>query len=152
MVPTFPPTKTPTLCYKFGIHRALHRGDVVALRKPTDAESVVVKRVVGLEGDVVRVRVARGRRGVIRAGKKGLWEEGEHVVVPRGCVWVEGDNEDASVDSNVFGAVSGTIQGEGRLMGGGVGYGGSCDERRLTRVMGGDRCRWGVLRDDIGSV
>ncbi|KAI5785029.1 mitochondrial inner membrane peptidase complex catalytic subunit 2 [Peziza echinospora] len=62
------------------------RGEVVLLRSPVDAEQVVVKRVVGVEGDVVR-----GRR--------------ELVVVPRGHVWVEGDEGFHSRDSNEYGPV-----------------------------------------------
>lgn len=61
-------------------------------RSPTHPEVVAVKRVVALEGDVVRTKapypVAR-------------------VKVPPGHVWVEGDGPPgSSLDSNTYGPVS----------------------------------------------
>lgn len=44
----------------------------------------MTKRVVGVAGDQMN----------------------EATTVPRGCVWVEGDNVNNSIDSNTFGAVA----------------------------------------------
>ena len=61
----------------------LHRGDVVVLEHPRRAGSEMVKRIVGLPGDLA----ADGR--LLRAGE----------------FWVEGDNPAASTDSRLFGPV-----------------------------------------------
>ena len=62
---------------------------MVVLHSPTHPGDVLVKRVVGVEGEVVETK---GHRSC-------------HVVVPRGHCWVEGDNQKSSRDSNLFGAV-----------------------------------------------
>ena len=62
---------------------------MVILHSPTHLGDVLVKRVVGVEGEVVETKGHQSR----------------HVVVPRGHCWVEGDNQKSSRDSNLFGAV-----------------------------------------------
>eukprot|EP01128_Nolandella_sp_AFSM9_P002896 TRINITY_DN1331_c0_g1_i3.p1 TRINITY_DN1331_c0_g1~~TRINITY_DN1331_c0_g1_i3.p1 ORF type:complete len:303 (-),score=50.26 TRINITY_DN1331_c0_g1_i3:127-1035(-) len=64
------------------------RGDVVNAHSPTHAGRKIVKRVIGLEGDFVYNRISR-----------------EIVKVPPGHVWLEGDNERSSHDSNHYGPV-----------------------------------------------
>lgn len=56
-----------------------------------DPERRVVKRVVGLEGDVVRTRPDSQHQQL--------------VVVPRGQLWVEGDEGFHSLDSNTYGPI-----------------------------------------------
>lgn len=56
-------------------------------RSPTEPEKTVIKRVIGLPGDVIKLRDFGG-----------LAE-----LVPPGCVWVEGDNGLNSNDSNSYG-------------------------------------------------
>ncbi|XP_072972660.1 mitochondrial ATP-independent inner membrane protease subunit 1a [Typha angustifolia] len=76
-------------------------GDVVLLLSPENPRKTVAKRVMGLEGDAVTYFVdpAEG-------------QESKTVVVPRGHVWVQGDNIYASRDSRQFGSVPyGLIQG-----------------------------------------
>ena len=65
------------------------RGDVVVLRSPSDPAELITKRLIALAGDWVQRRA--GAREVPQ--------------VPRGHVWVEGDNARFSKDSNAFGAV-----------------------------------------------
>ncbi|KAI5839324.1 mitochondrial inner membrane peptidase complex catalytic subunit 2 [Morchella snyderi] len=72
----------------------LRRGQVVLYRSPMDPEKVVVKRVVGLEGDVIRTRKPCPERVV---------------TVPEGQVWVEGDEAFHSVDSNNYGPISSAL-------------------------------------------
>ena len=73
---------------RWSVHRAeWRRGDVALLSSPHDRRKKLIKRVVGLEGDWIRAR------------------SGELIVVPRGKIWVEGDNNANSSDSNDFGAV-----------------------------------------------
>lgn len=55
-----------------------------------EPEKVVIKRVVGLEGDMIRTRKSCAERVV---------------TVPQGQVWVEGDEGFHSVDSNNYGPV-----------------------------------------------
>jgi inner membrane protease subunit 2 len=83
----------------------LKRGDVVALRKPSNPEEFAIKRVVGLPGDrIVRVRnQAEGNEKL--ASKLGLYAVPKEVVVPSGHVWVEGDNWRDTFDSNDYGAI-----------------------------------------------
>lgn len=106
--------------------RELKRGDVVTFWKPHRAGEVSIKRVVGVEGDVV----ALGERGekVYSSGNIGVGGnsgtgkrfgpfdglgdgdtevvEPGTVVVPHGHIWVEGDNWRKSYDSNDFGPIS----------------------------------------------
>ena len=65
------------------------KGDVVILHSPTHPGDVLVKRVLGEEGEEVETKGYRTRQ----------------VVVPEGHCWLEGDNIRASRDSNLFGPV-----------------------------------------------
>ena len=65
------------------------RGDLVVLHSPTDPAEMVLKRVVAMGGDWVRRRD----------------QDQQFVHVPTGYVWVEGDNERFSNDSNAYGPV-----------------------------------------------
>ncbi|GAM85223.1 hypothetical protein ANO11243_032270 [Dothideomycetidae sp. 11243] len=84
------------LVRKYAPTTGLERGDVVAFWAPHRPDHLVVKRVVGLEGDRVTLDERR------RPGA----EFGARVVVPPGHVWVEGDNWRSSGDSNLYGPVS----------------------------------------------
>lgn len=66
------------------------RGSVVVLRSPTEPHRLLVKRLVGLEGDWVCAEPGSSKVEL----------------VPQGCCWVEGDNRGCSEDSRTaFGAV-----------------------------------------------
>ncbi|GAB9467691.1 Signal peptidase i [Globisporangium polare] len=74
--------------------RKYERGDVVLLRSPTRSNGATIcKRILALEGDVVQLqpRFDQSRQ--------------ETITVPKGHVWVEGDNPTLSVDSRQIGAV-----------------------------------------------
>ncbi|GLE03258.1 hypothetical protein PINS_up019184 [Pythium insidiosum] len=74
--------------------RQYQRGDVVILRSPTRSNGAnVIKRILALEGDTVELQPRFDQN---RSGR---------VVVPKGHVWVEGDNATMSVDSRHIGAV-----------------------------------------------
>ncbi|KAL0637248.1 hypothetical protein Q9L58_003732, partial [Maublancomyces gigas] len=61
---------------RWGVTEGLRRGQVVLYRSPLDPETVAVKRVIALEGDMVKVR---GPYPV------------KIVTIPEGQMWVEGD-------------------------------------------------------------
>jgi len=66
----------------------IERGDVIVLMSPTTANERIIKRVVGTEGDVVQPRSISST-----------------VEIPRGHIWIEGDNSELSIDSNAYGPV-----------------------------------------------
>lgn len=68
----------------------VQRGDVVSLVSPKNPEQKLIKRVVGLQGDLINTL----------GYKKAV------VTVPEGYCWVEGDHTGNSLDSNHFGPVS----------------------------------------------
>lgn len=68
----------------------VERGDVVSLMSPKNPEQKLIKRVVGLQGDLINTL----------GYKKAV------VVVPEGHCWIEGDHTGNSLDSNHFGPVS----------------------------------------------
>lgn len=66
------------------------RGDVVSLLSPKNPDRKLIKRVVGLEGDIINT----------------LGYKKPFVRVPEGHCWVEGDHTGHSMDSNLFGPIS----------------------------------------------
>uniref|UniRef100_A0A6I8PLX1 Mitochondrial inner membrane protease subunit 2 n=1 Tax=Ornithorhynchus anatinus TaxID=9258 RepID=A0A6I8PLX1_ORNAN len=59
-------------------------------RSPKNPEQKIIKRVIALEGDIIKTMGHKNR----------------FVKVPRGHIWVEGDHHGHSFDSNTFGPVS----------------------------------------------
>lgn len=107
----------------------MRRGDVVTFWKPHKQDELSIKRVVAVEGDVVyphrgyacdaEVVNARRVEGFDGLGSRewAVGGDGEievgKVTVPRGHVWVEGDNWRRSYDSCDFGPVSlGLVDGK----------------------------------------
>ncbi|KPI99065.1 PREDICTED: mitochondrial inner membrane protease subunit 2 [Papilio xuthus] len=68
----------------------IERGDVISLTSPKNPKQKIIKRVVGLQGDVVSTMGYKNR----------------YVKVPEGHCWVEGDHTGHTLDSNTFGPVS----------------------------------------------
>jgi mitochondrial inner membrane protease subunit 1 len=88
------------LLHRLGLRKP-ERGDLVTLSSPLDPRRVICKRVLGLEGDVVCVDPT---------GQKA--PSHQHVVVPRGHMWIVGDNAAVSRDSRDYGPVSlGLVRG-----------------------------------------
>eukprot|EP00439_Symbiodinium_sp_Y106_P013548 s3102_g1.t4 len=77
------------------------RGEVVVATSPKDPDGRICKRILGLQGDRVKVWSHIGQK---------------EVLIPRGHVWLEGDNKAASHDSRHYGPVPvGLLQGKVRL-------------------------------------
>jgi len=72
----------------------LQRGELVILWSPSDPQRSICKRIIGLAGDTVCVDPT-GR----------LAPSTEHVLVPKGHIWVIGDNAAESHDSRYYGPV-----------------------------------------------
>ncbi|KAF8510198.1 peptidase S24/S26A/S26B/S26C, partial [Hysterangium stoloniferum] len=84
------------------LHNAknIQRGDLVTFRAMYDPRKHVCKRVIGLAGDVICVHPERSISV-------------QHVVVPKGHIWVTGDNMSNSRDSREFGPIPlGMVRGK----------------------------------------
>ncbi|HEY0141889.1 MAG TPA: signal peptidase I [Thermoanaerobaculia bacterium] len=87
-----------------------HRGDVVVFRSPLAADELMVKRVIGVPGDLIDSRLGRVRVGthtlvepyVARQAATGAIPA---QIVPSGSYFVLGDNRDDSLDSRSWGVV-----------------------------------------------
>ena len=95
MVPTMYPEGEWILESRLTSPRKLRRGDLATYISPLDPSRTVCKRVLGLPGDVVCVDPT---------GQKA--PSTEHVVVPKGHLWMSGDNAELSRDSRDYGPVS----------------------------------------------
>ncbi|KAJ1946907.1 hypothetical protein GGF37_000857, partial [Kickxella alabastrina] len=69
----------------------LRTGDVIVYISPTDPHRRAVKRILGMSGDTVCVDPTK--------------DELEYVQVPKGYVWVQGDNHSCSTDSRTYGPI-----------------------------------------------
>ncbi|KVH93119.1 Mitochondrial inner membrane protease subunit 1 [Cynara cardunculus var. scolymus] len=102
-------------------------GDVVLIQSPENPRKIITKRIVAMEGEVVSFLVDPSRSDRSRT-----------VVVPKGHVWIQGDNIYASNDSRNFGPIPyGLIQGK------------VCC-RILSMIV--DKEKHNLFRIDIGTV
>jgi inner membrane protease subunit 1 len=76
----------------------LNRGDLVTFESPLAPGRLVCKRLLGLPGDIICVDPT---------GSKA--PSSEHVVIPKGHIWLMGDNADLSRDSRDYGPVPLTL-------------------------------------------
>ncbi|HSP13765.1 MAG TPA: signal peptidase I [Thermoanaerobaculia bacterium] len=93
--------------YRFTAPR---RGDVVVLRAPNDNSTLLVKRIIGLPGDLIDSRSGRVRLGQHAIAEPYLLKQAATgdippQIIPADCFFVMGDNREDSADSRRWGAV-----------------------------------------------
>lgn len=109
----------------------INRGDIVIARNPEKPKQLICKRVLGLEGDIIRAQVKAAEildadefpfedRFLIEAFDEQQHNENvekknrilgqnqynfKDVIISRGHVWIEGDNAGNSTDSRHYGPI-----------------------------------------------
>ena len=95
-----------------GFKREVRRGDIVTAASPTNPWDTVCKRVIGVAGDIIEVDPRRGEgmlysadpEGKLKTTPTSLTGRG-WVKIPKGRVWLAGDNTSNSTDSRDYGPV-----------------------------------------------
>ena len=108
MAPTLEPGDQIIVTRYF--HSTPERGHVIVFRSPAGSDELIVKRVIGVPGDLVDSRLGRVRIGghtlpeayVLRAAASGAITP---QVIPADSYFVLGDNRDDSLDSRTWGVV-----------------------------------------------
>lgn len=78
----------------------IEAGDIVVFISPKDENDSVIKRVIATEHQIIQTRKDKKGAEHWKAGG------GDVIVIPKGHCWVEGDNQETSVDSRRYGPVS----------------------------------------------
>jgi signal peptidase I len=104
----------PLVNWRLPMLKTVHRGDIVVFRYPKDPSEVYLKRVAAVGGDRVEIRdgvvyinsqpVAEPY-AVHRGSRYSRYEQMGSIVVPKGKLFVLGDNRDNSSDSREWGYV-----------------------------------------------
>jgi signal peptidase I len=112
-------TEIPFTDKRILIFRKPERGDIIVFKYPENPKKDFIKRVVAVEGDVIEGRnkvvyvngnpskepYARHYDRHIRPGGFDPRDNFGHIVIPKGKVFVMGDNRDQSYDSRYWGFV-----------------------------------------------
>lgn len=86
-----------------------HRGDIVIARCPTNPAQHICKRIIGLPGDRILTKSVPNNDALAephyQSTSFGDPKRGRTMIVPRGHVWIEGDNHNNSWDSRAYGPI-----------------------------------------------
>ena len=96
------------------LNKHVHRGDVIVFKRPPGEEAAaikdLIKRVIALPGETVSAKdgklLVNGEaldEPYLQPGTQTIMDES--VTVPKGYVWVMGDNRSQSRDSRFFGPI-----------------------------------------------
>lgn len=97
--------------YKDGKHCKI--GDCIVLAKPTDPSHRVCKRITGMSGDIILIDPSLCSSNNPNAITDKEFCFDSFIKVPKGHVWVTGDNLSMSVDSRTYNVVPmGLIKGK----------------------------------------
>ena len=92
----------------------LHRFDIVVLYKPDEPEKSLVKRIIGMPGEIIEIRAGdvwindkplKQIAGANDADYRKSPSDMKALLIPRGMFFVMGDNRSISFDSRMFGPV-----------------------------------------------
>ena len=94
----------------------ISKGDIIIAKCPTNSSVHICKRVIGKAGDKISVQLPANSGMLNDEGMKAIairenvYEDGKKgkpivTYVPRGHVWLEGDNQSNSTDSRSYGPV-----------------------------------------------
>ncbi|KAI0788590.1 LexA/Signal peptidase [Abortiporus biennis] len=95
MLPTMSPSGEMVLESRLITPDSFKRGQLITYISPLNPSRIVCKRLIGLPGDIICVDPTGN-----------VVPSTEHVVVPKGHLWLAGDNAEASRDSRMYGPVS----------------------------------------------
>lgn len=96
---------------------SLTRGQLVVYTSPVDRTRGVCKRIIGLPGDTICVDPfpdpgTPSSEDTDTERRKAM-RKPQHIVVPEGHFWTQGDNRDQTRDSSTYGPVpAGLLQGQ----------------------------------------
>jgi signal peptidase I len=100
---------------KWRVNNNIHRYDIVVLHKPDEPQKSIIKRVIGLPGEIVEIREGEVYINGSKLPEPYLPEEKDimfrslqmkPLLIHGGHYFVMGDNRTISQDSRVFGPVS----------------------------------------------
>ncbi|XP_065070662.1 mitochondrial inner membrane protease subunit 1-like isoform X2 [Rhopilema esculentum] len=75
-------------------YRYLKRGDIVIAKCPSNPNTMICKRIAAMGGDMVE------KPNGLNSGS-----EDSHIKIPKGHLWLLGDNSGNSTDSRIYGPV-----------------------------------------------
>ncbi|XP_050529140.1 mitochondrial inner membrane protease subunit 2-like isoform X2 [Daktulosphaira vitifoliae] len=96
MQPTFNPNRCVDHVFLFRLPVKFDKikpGDVIVAISPRNPKETIIKRVIGTEGDTV-------------TSKRNEYSPIIKITIPKGHIWIEGDNKGHTYDSTTFGPIS----------------------------------------------